>query len=303
MFRAVMAGVVGVVVASAALADAPSTSLRPMPRPGMIAVAEAVTVGISTHVAARPAMAQSVRPRARPDGLLAAAPVLAAPSLAPEMVVATASVAVPLQRTGLFGLLRPSKRPEGLTNKQLVAATIAPVTPGKQGVVSKKGSVCGDPSIRGETLAPITSRVQGCGVPDPVRITSVAGVRLSQAATVDCDTARALKTWVERGVEPAYGKGRVVQLQVAGHYVCRTRNHRAGAKVSEHGRGRAIDISGFTFSNGKTVPVLRNFDQKMRNAHKAACGIFNTTLGPGSDGMHEDHLHFDTAKRGSTYCR
>lgn len=302
MRQAVMAAVMALVATGVALADAPGTSPRPLARPGMVAVTDVQTIGVTAQTAARPAMAQSLRPLPRPAGLgtqfVAAVPVAA---VAPQ-TVATA-VAVPPERIGLFGLLRPSKRPDGLERQKQVAARVAPLAPGKQGVVSRKGAVCGDPSIKGEALAPIASRVQGCGIADPVRITSVAGVRLSQAATVDCDTARALKTWIERGVEPAYGKGRVVQLQVAGHYVCRTRNHRAGAKVSEHGRGRAIDISGFTFSNGKTQPVLRNFDSKMRKAHKAACGIFTTTLGPGSDGMHEDHLHFDTAQRGSTYCR
>jgi hypothetical protein len=38
--------------------------------------------------------------------------------------------------------------------------------------------------------------------------------------------------------------------------------------------------------------------------HRAACGRFGTTLGPGSDGMHEDHLHFDTARHANgPYCR
>ena len=308
MRQVVLAAVMALVATSVALADAPGTSLRPLPRPGMVAVTDAQTLGVTARTAARPAMAQSLRPRGRPSGLAAAAPVAASPAepVAPQVEAAAVAVAMPEpvpERKGLFSVLRPSKRPAEIANQQLVAATITPVNPGKQGVVSVKGAVCGDPSIRGEVLAPITSRIQGCGVANPVRITSVAGVRLSQAATVDCDTARALKKWVERGVEPAYGKGKVVQLQVAGHYVCRSRNHRAGAKVSEHGKGRAIDISGFTFSNGKTVPVLRNFDPNMRKAHKAACGIFSTTLGPGSDGMHEDHLHFDTAQRGSTYCR
>ncbi|MDO9641396.1 MAG: extensin family protein [Pseudotabrizicola sp.] len=308
MRQAVMAAVMALVATGVALADAPSASLRPLARPGMAAVTDAQTLGVTTQAAARPVMAQSLRPKGRPSDLAAAAPVVAVPAepVAPQVEAAAVAVAAPEpvpERKGLFSVLRPSKRPAEIVNQQLVAATIAPVKPGKQGVVSVKGAVCGDPSIRGEVLAPITSRIQGCGVANPVRITSVAGVRLSQPATVECDTARALKAWVERGVEPAYGKGKVVQLQVAGHYVCRPRNHRAGAKVSEHGKGRAIDISGFTFSNGKTVPVLRNFDASMRKAHKAACGIFSTTLGPGSDGMHEDHLHFDTAQRGSTYCR
>jgi hypothetical protein len=42
----------------------------------------------------------------------------------------------------------------------------------------------------------------------------------------------------------------------------------------------------------------------IRKAHKGACGIFGTTLGPGSDGYHENHLHLDTAKyRGGPYCK
>jgi len=42
----------------------------------------------------------------------------------------------------------------------------------------------------------------------------------------------------------------------------------------------------------------------LKAAHKAACGIFGTTLGPGSDGMHEDHLHYDIARHhNGPYCR
>jgi hypothetical protein len=105
-------------------------------------------------------------------------------------------------------------------------------------------------------------------------------------------------------VEPVYGKGRVVELKVAASYACRPRNNQRGNRISEHGRGNAIDISGFVFSNGKEVSVRGGFDRKMRQVHKAACGIFGTTLGPGSDGFHEDHLHYDVARyRNGPYCR
>ncbi|MFN7222919.1 MAG: extensin family protein [Paracoccaceae bacterium] len=287
------AGCVLIMAAGAAVADAPSTSPRPISRP---------EASISAPVVAVPTpLPMSIRPKSRP-ALLAVVP--ASPASPPEVVVAMSSAVGAPAKAGLFGFLRPAKRPEGFGAQKLTTVAVARVMPGKQGVVSKKGAVCGDPRIMGEALAPITSKVQGCGVAEPVKVTSVAGVRLSQPATIDCDTARALTTWVERGLEPAYGKGKIVELQVAGHYVCRTRNNRSGAKVSEHGRGRAIDISAFTFSNGKTVTVVKNFDKTMRKAHRAACGVFGTTLGPGSDGMHEDHLHFDTAKhRNGSYCR
>jgi hypothetical protein len=42
----------------------------------------------------------------------------------------------------------------------------------------------------------------------------------------------------------------------------------------------------------------------LRRIYKAACPYFRTTLGPGSDGYHEDHFHFDTSARsGGAYCR
>lgn len=153
------------------------------------------------------------------------------------------------------------------------------------------GFVCGDRDIRGEELARITSNVRGCGVEEPVRVTMVDGVRLTTPATIDCATAAALKSWVQEGMRPAFGRQEVVELRVAASYICRPRNNVRGAKISEHGRGKAIDISGFILSNGRELSVAGDYNRQMRRAHRAACGIFGTTLGPGSDGYHEDHLH------------
>jgi len=301
MRKVAVAVMLGLLLAVPALADAPATSPRPEPRPAHLmqpGATDAVVVEVARPAAARPAVA-NVRPKPRPAFILAEP--ARAPQTQPEVQSTPAPVvaaAAPARR-GLFGFLRPAARPEGMATAAAVRTK-----PGKDLVVSKKGSVCGVAAIKGETLAPITARVQGCGIKEPVRITSVNGVRLSTAATVDCDTARALNTWVERGVQPAFGRDKVVELKVAAHYICRARNNVKGAKISEHGRGKAIDISGFVLSNGKTVTVSKNYDKTMRKAYKAACGIFGTTLGPGSDGHHEDHLHFDTAdNRGRAYCR
>ena len=109
---------------------------------------------------------------------------------------------------------------------------------------------------------------------------------------------------MESGLQPAFGRAKVIELRVAAHYICRSRNNIRGARISEHGRGKAIDIAAVTLENGKTVSVLGGFGKELRRAHKAACGIFTTTLGPGSDGFHEDHLHYDTAShRSGAYCR
>ncbi|MCH8466757.1 MAG: extensin family protein [Roseinatronobacter sp.] len=173
------------------------------------------------------------------------------------------------------------------------------------------GNLCGISGIQGEAIPPITSAVAGCGVAAPVRVTHVDGVKLSQAAIMDCETAAALHRWVQRGVRPAVGRtgGGVVGVQVAAHYACRTRNHIAGARISEHGRGRAIDISAIQLANGSEISVARDWrasrhSRALRQMHRAACGTFGTTLGPGSDGRHETHFHYDTARhRGGPYCR
>jgi hypothetical protein len=173
----------------------------------------------------------------------------------------------------------------------------------KREAASRKGSVCGVASIKGEEIASIKSRVTGCGVQDAVAVTSIAGVRLSQTATVDCSIAKALNAWVDEVAQPAFD-GKLVELQVAAHYSCRGRNNVKGAKISEHGKGRAIDISAFILSNGKVFTVAQDYNKLLRRIYKAGCGYFMTTLGPGSDGYHEDHFHFDTsARKGGAYCR
>ncbi|QCO56371.1 extensin family protein [Pseudorhodobacter turbinis] len=198
---------------------------------------------------------------------------------------------------------RPMPRPEvdaprkGFLSKLL--GTSKPVT---------AGSVCNDPAIQGAMIAKINGKIKGCGIQNPVRVTAVDGIALSIPATLDCDTARALRSWVSEEAKPAFAGKTLVGLRVAGHYTCRTRNSKKGARISEHGRGKAIDIAGFQLKNGTEVSVLKHYKTRkgtpIRAAHKAACGIFGTTLGPGSDGHHMDHLHLDTASyRGGPYCK
>lgn len=170
----------------------------------------------------------------------------------------------------------------------------------------EKGAVCGDIDIQGKEIGRIPGKLNGCGVEDAVHVRSVAGVKLSQAAVMDCATARALKTWVENGAKPAFQPvGSLVEMQIAAHYTCRTRNNQRGAKISEHGKGRAIDISAFVMRGGAVISVLDDWGKGRRlgHAYRAGCGIFGTTLGPGSDRYHRDHFHFDTASyRVGSYC-
>jgi hypothetical protein len=274
-------------LAGMAGAETVDRSPRPPMNPALVAVPEAMptpVAAIAEPVVAEPAVSRSLRPKARPKALTERLAGLKAGAGEAGLDLASAPAAEP-EVAAAPPLTRKEKR-----KKAREAASMA-------------GAVCGVPAIKGEPLAPITSKVEACGVAEPVRLTSVSGVRLSQAATVDCSIAKSLNAWVDEVAQPAFD-GKLVQLQIAAHYSCRGRNNVKGAKVSEHGKGRAIDISAFVLSDGKVLTVKQNYNKLLRKIYKAGCGYFKTTLGPGSDGYHEDHFHFDTsARKGGAYCR
>jgi len=128
---------------------------------------------------------------------------------------------------------------------------------------------------------------------------------------MDCTTAKTLKSWVDGGMKPAVGRrgGGVSQIRVVAHYACRNRNNQAGGKLSEHAKGRAIDIAGFTLRDGTKISVLEGWNTQrdgavLRQMHAKACGPFGTVLGPNANRFHRDHFHFDTARyRSGSYCR
>ena len=292
-----------------ALAQPLDTSPRPRPRPDPAAV-------VLNDKTPELVVAPSAPPVPNLETLSAPLPAALTPRppRRPATLERPAATPAPAPQVALINPQRPPPRPTGLGRsrpKPTVQTAAAPLpAPGMGALVGRKGSVCGIPAIQGQTIAPIVGRIAGCGVAKPVRITSVAGVRLTQPATVNCETAKALNTWVERGLKPAFGSkgGGVVAITVPAHYACRTRNHKKGARLSEHAKGNAVDVSIIHLANGQQVSVLRGwrseYGKALKSAHRAACGIFGTTLGPGSDGMHEDHFHYDVARhRSGSYCR
>lgn len=217
-------------------------------------------------------------------------------------VVETASVqlaAFSATATAAFASLRPSLRPPAIVQRAMARQA-----------ERRRGQVCGDLELQGDTVGFVPGRIEGCGIEEAVRLKSVSGVTLSQPALMDCPTARALKRWTNQGAKPAVRKtgGALASYRVAAHFACRTRNNQPGARISEHGRGKAIDISGFVLADGTTLTVLDDWNSRdnraLKQMHKAACGPFGTVLGPNSDRFHRDHFHFDTARhRGGAYCR
>jgi len=176
--------------------------------------------------------------------------------------------------------------------------------------MSNAARQCRNDALVGEPIDSIKGKIKGCGVKDPVRLTAVHGIQLSRGAIMDCTTANAFAEWTEQSVMKEFKKKRreVVVMDVLASYQCRTRNNKPGAKISEHGKGRAVDIGSFLLDNGKRVSVFVDWNSKewsktMRAIHKGACKSFKTVLGPKADQYHKDHFHMDTAQRNSSYCR
>ncbi|WP_324753489.1 extensin family protein [Roseovarius sp. Pro17] len=305
-----------VAAASAAVAGAPETSMRPVARPDTAQTPTAVqTPTAIQQTVSEPA--QMTRPVSRPAGLprreespvkMQDRPVAERFSPSgrdrlgdrPERIQTPAPKTIKQERGGILASLRPLLRPLGVRREAA-----------KRKEMRARGAVCGDPAIQGEAIGRVPGRIKGCGVDGAVKVRSINGVSLSQHAVMDCRTAGAIKSWIAKGMKPAVGGygGGVAQLRVAAHYACRSRNNQKGAKISEHGKGHAIDIAGFQLRDGRTITVLSDWGggQKGRildQMHRSACGPFGTVLGPNSDKFHQDHFHFDTARyRSGSYCR
>jgi hypothetical protein len=158
-------------------------------------------------------------------------------------------------------------------------------------------------------LPPITGPGE-CSAEDVVSLEAVMlddgrKVAFAPQATVRCEMAETLVDWIRKDVTPAVRDlgAALRSLTTDASYECRGRNRVAGAKLSEHGRANALDVSGMILTNGKAVSltdpsVAKEFRERMR---ESACNRFTTVLGPGSDGYHEHHIHLDIVERRGGY--
>ena len=171
-------------------------------------------------------------------------------------------------------------------------------------------STCGVMLARlGVQATPLPPFHEGaCGIPAPVSIKALDGgaVAFSTKALLDCDFAEVLAGWLDGTVQPIATRtlgARVTGLRIAASYACRNRDSLADAKLSEHARGNAIDISAFRVAGIGWIDVTHGWTgggakaEFLRKVRKSACGPFTTVLGPGSDSYHATHFHLDRAKR------
>ncbi|HEY1945091.1 MAG TPA: extensin family protein [Roseiarcus sp.] len=160
-----------------------------------------------------------------------------------------------------------------------------------------------------------------CGMTHPFKVSALADgtIPFDKPVVIDCSMIPALEEWLNQVVQP-YAQARfgaaVVGLDTFGAYSCRGIDNMAGARLSEHAFGNAIDVSGFKLADGREITLVRDWKKTdsqesafLHEVHAGACQRFTTVLGPGADPFHYNHLHLDLAMHGATntgprrYCK
>lgn len=157
---------------------------------------------------------------------------------------------------------------------------------------------------------PLRTRA-GCGYEEAVVIEASAHPwSAPQPMIMNCPLAASVYLWERRVVAPAaethFGQG-VAEIRQYGIYNCRTVNHRPGARLSEHAKANAIDVSGFVLEDGRVISLRSGWTGEadeaafLREVHQGACGLFRGVIGPDGDAAHADHFHLDMGRW--RYCR
>ncbi len=147
-----------------------------------------------------------------------------------------------------------------------------------------------------------------CGGEDMVRLTAVklpnnTQINILPAPELRCEMAESVAAWLRDDVTPKFSESPLTSIANFDSYECRGRNRILGAKVSEHGKGLALDVRAFKLADGTVIdPTDVRVSHDLRDTlREGACARFTTVLGPGSDGYHESHIHLDVAARRGGY--
>jgi hypothetical protein len=203
---------------------------------------------------------------------------------------------------------RPSQAPASLPPPPPAAPPAPAVTqvpassPGSEAVCD---ALMRNGTVRATRLAPIAG-TDGCGIADPVELSAIktqAGttVEIAPPVRLRCELAQALADWTRDDLlSITAAKGELRRIVSADAYECRGRNRVVGAKLSEHGKGNAVDIVALAFAGAPPLTLTaRDAGPEVAAIKASACRRFATVLGPGSDGYHESHIHLDLEDRGN----
>jgi hypothetical protein len=216
----------------------------------------------------------------------------------------------PLNATADEAPLPPPRPPDLAAPGKAPAEPLAPPLSKTDAVPICLTKLIADGASAEAATAPPAS-AEGCGIDAPVQLSSImakgAAVSLPDRPLVACAFAAALADYVRLVVAPlgeATLHAKVAAIETGPGYDCRTQDRVAGAKISAHAKGLAVDFTAITLADKRRILVERQTGADeasyFRAIRMAACGWFTTVLGPGADSFHANNMHFDTEQHGSS---
>ncbi len=153
--------------------------------------------------------------------------------------------------------------------------------------------------------------VEGCPLTNVIKIKNT-GVKFNREFILSCPLTVAWLMFEQQSLQPlakeVFGKS-VDKINHYGSFACRNINNSVVGKKSEHATASALDIAGLKLSDGRTVSVLKHWDNE-NEAEKSdflfqfkdgACKFFGTVLGPEYNSLHANHFHIDS--KNTLICR
>jgi hypothetical protein len=196
-------------------------------------------------------------------------------------------------------------RKHGLTAVMVMAAGLLLAGCGLFG--GHDGAACRG-ELKSEHVAfsrmPVHAERSACTVDNPVRITS-APMSWRPAGLLSCGFAERFDRFLADKAEPLSRRrlgSRIASMRQLGTYACRRMVGGKHDHMSEHARGLAIDVAGFTLADGDYVSVEHDWHsggRKGRFLHefaRDACGSFGVVLTPDANSAHFNHIHIDASR-------
>jgi hypothetical protein len=206
--------------------------------------------------------------------------------------------------------LPPPRPPELATPAKPSEPPPPPPAPKAEAASTCLAQLIADGASAEAATAPPAS-AEGCGIAEPVRLSSITAegepVSLPDHPLIACEFASVLADYVRLIVAPlgeATLHARVAAIETGPGYDCRPQDRIAGARISAHAKGLAVDFMAITLTDKRRILVERQTGADeasyFRAIRTAACGWFTTVLGPGSDAYHANNMHMDIEPHGSS---
>lgn len=149
---------------------------------------------------------------------------------------------------------------------------------------------------------------RGCGFDDGVLLTKQS-VSYGGGVLLRCASAASLVLWERHVLQQESMRvlnKKVRAIRTFGTFSCRNVNHQKEGRLSQHATANAIDIASFTFEDGSSAVLLKDWEKGahgefLRAVRDGACRFFRGVLSPDFNAAHANHFHFDMGRW--TVCR